>query len=228
MERTMLLEMDKKSDIDLDQNGRYNEENTQSSVPFSTMQAAQESELSDHQIIELVLAEQKEKFSILVDRYKEKVIRLCVSLISDLTQAEDAAQEVFLKAYRGLAKFRMDSTFSTWLYRITSNHCMDILRKRSRKQEYSWDSMVEAAGDKLGVYITSPDNHSSAVENRELINQVLDSINHDYREILTLREMDRMSYDEIAETLEITVNAVKSRLRRARRDFEHKLNYFMS
>ena len=97
-----------------------------------------------------MLRGRREAYAELVRAHQAKVLRLCTALLNDPTQAEDAAQDVFFKAYQALASFRQDASFSTWLYRITTNHCRDLLRKRSRRKEQSFDALVEDLVAALG------------------------------------------------------------------------------
>lgn len=120
--------------------------------------------------------------------------------------AEDAAQEAFIKAYHSLDRFKGDSSFSTWLYRIAANHCKDLLRKRARQKTEPLEAVVQEMGERL----------EEGRENADLIERMLAAIPEDYRAVLILRETEGMSYQEIAQTLNISVDAVKARLKRAR------------
>ncbi len=154
------------------------------------------------------------------------MLGLCTSLLSDATQAEDAAQEIFIKAYQALSSFQGNSKFSTWLYRIASNHCKDLLRKRSRQKTESLDALIEKSGDEvqnLWEPSVDPRNASGA---SDLVEKLLSSLSPDERLILTLREVQGLSYQEIAETLKCSLDAVKSRLRRARETIEEKTRHF--
>lgn len=136
------------------------------------------------------------------------MIRLCGVLLSDRVSAEDAAQEVFLKAYRNLAGFRNDSSFFTWIYKIACRTCFDHLRARARRP-------AEALTD------DHPDSSANrSVESGELLQKLLGRLSEDARAVLVLREMDGLSYEEIAHVLDCSVDAVKSRLRRARESAE--------
>ena len=154
------------------------------------------------------------------------MLRLCVSLLGNETEAEDAAQEIFFKAYRSLASFRKESAFSTWLYRIATNHCRDLLRKRSRHKTESIEKMLEEAGDAAERILTPSPNSRSATENADLIEQILSRISPDERLILTLREVQGLSYQEMAEVLRCSLDAVKARLRRARETLEEQARHF--
>lgn len=183
--------------------------------------------MEDREAIESILAGHPEDFAHLVRKYQARVLRLCASLMSDSTLAEDAAQDIFLKAYSALSRFRGDASFSTWLYRIAANHCKDLLRKRSREKTQSWEALVEEQGERIEQLLTEPSNPIEAAAHAELANKVLSFLPADYRAILSLREAEGLSYEEIAEVLGCSVNAVKSRLRRAREALQTQLRHFL-
>ena len=168
---------------------------------------------------------QPNAYADLVRRYQMRVLQLCVSMLSNHAQAEDAAQEIFFKAYESLKRFRQDSSFSTWLYRIASNHCLDLLRKKSRHKTESWDGLIEEKGEKIQELLVAPQDPDRAREDAELVRYVLSCLNPDYRLVLTLREIHGLNYQEIAQAMNCSLDSVKARLRRARRDFEEKLRH---
>ena len=159
-------------------------------------------------------------------KYQARVLRLCTSLLADATLAEDAAQEIFLKAYHALRNFRGASTFSTWLYRIAANHCKDLLRVRARQRTESWDALIEQHGEHIQELLVASEDQQAALANAELIEKILSSLPPDYRVILTLREVEGLSYDELAATLHCSLDAVKARLRRARQALQERLRHF--
>ena len=152
----------------------------------------------------------------------------CYSLLGGESEAEEAAQEIFIKAYRYLGKFRGDSSFSTWLYHITSNHCLDLLRKRKRRPTVSWDALVEQEGERMHRLLDHKTLPDSSLENRDLVEKILSTLSPDQRNLLTLRESQELSYEEIAKILGCTINAVKSRLSRARKALQDQLQHFLS
>jgi len=165
-------------------------------------------------------------YETLVRRYEAKIRRLCASLLSDAAEADDAAQEVFLKAYRSLDRFRADASFSTWLYRIAANHCRDCLRARARAASESWEALVEQQGDRIERLLSAPPGIDTSGE-VDLVQRVLDQLSPDYRLILVLREVEGLSYEELAETLHCSLDAVRGRLSRAREDFEQRFRHFL-
>ncbi len=146
-------------------------------------------------------------------------------MLGNRTAADDAAQEAFLKAYKSLNTFQEASSFSTWLHRIASNCCLDLLRRRTREKTDSLEALVASQGDGIHSLVRSLENEESSWESADLIQRVLGQLPDDYRLILTLRETQGLSYQEIAETLDCSLDAVKSRLRRARSECEEILRH---
>lgn len=177
--------------------------------------------IDDLESISRVLIGDKQAFAELVRKYQGKVRAYCYSMLTDREAAEDAAQEVFIKVFRSLDRFKADSSFSTWLYRITANHCMDLLRKRARENNISWDALTEKTGEPH-TPLHSNENPLSVVEHKDLLGKVLSVLNLEYREIIILREVQELSYEEIAEVLQCSLDAVKARLKRARKQLVEK------
>ncbi|MBI2070948.1 MAG: sigma-70 family RNA polymerase sigma factor [Elusimicrobia bacterium] len=172
--------------------------------------------IEDFEIIRRVRSGQQELFALLIKKHQGDVFGLCCSLLSDQTEAQDAAQEIFLKAYRAFGSFREDSSFATWLYRIGVNHCRDLLRAKSRRKTESLDHLMERHAQKIERLLSDSVANARSAEDAELIERLLSALPEDYRIILTLREAQGLSYQEIAETLDCSLDAVKARLRRAR------------
>ncbi len=151
----------------------------------------------------------------------------CLSMLQNHTEAEEAAQDIFIKAYQSLGKFKGNSSFSTWLYRITKNHCLDVLRKRNRRKTYSLDSLMEEEGDQIHKLFSTSAVAASQFENRDLVGKILSTLPEDYRVILTLREADGLEYQDIADVLDCSLDAVKGRLSRARKQLQENLRHFL-
>lgn len=157
-------------------------------------------------------------FEDIVRAYEKTVYHLALRQLGNREDAEDAAQEVFLKAYTGLSAFRGDSKLSVWLYRITNNVCIDFLRRRRETVSLSQEN---DEGEPLELEL--PDERfdpAALAERRDLrerIGKALDALPPEAREILLLRELGGQSYDEIAATLDLDLGTVKSRIFRARK-----------
>jgi RNA polymerase sigma-70 factor (ECF subfamily) len=160
-------------------------------------------------------------FEELVALFEQRVFRLCLHLTGNHNDAEDLAQETFLKAYAGLGGFREEAGFGTWLHRITVNLWTSELRRRKRGQPSSLDAPLETEeGEELDRVVVDPlpgpDEILDQKETRRLLVQALDALSPEHRAILVLREIQGCQYEEIARILACPVNTVKSRLNRAR------------
>ena len=155
-------------------------------------------------------------FEELVLLYEKRVLALTQRMCGNPEDAAEAAQEAFLAAWQGLKNFRGASSFSTWLYRLSSNACVDLLRREGRRQ-----AAVSLDGEDLNLDIPSPiPSPQEEAERRELREQIeagLRALPPEYREVLVLREMQQLRYDEIAHVLELDVGTVKSRISRGRK-----------
>ena len=169
------------------------------------------------EIIRLVLAGDRDLFAELINEHKNKVFALCLSLLRSKSSAEDAAQDVFIKAYTKLNKFRFEASFSTWLYRIAYRQCMDILNEQAKLKESAIEEDFEE----------SQYNPVDA-ESRQLLETALAQLPEDYRHLLILKEGAQMSYEEIASSLGVSIEAVRGRLKRARSMLAQKARHFMT
>ena len=166
-------------------------------------------------------------FETLVRLYDQKVFRIARHITQNHEDAEDVAQEVFLKAFRGLAQFQGKSRFSTWLYRIAVNESLMKLRQRRRIHEVSVDYDDPSEPDAVPLEIVdwspNPEQLYSQAELREILAKVLQKLPPIYRTVFSLRDVEGLSTDETAEVLELNVPAVKARLFRARLQLRARL-----
>ncbi|MEK7475369.1 MAG: RNA polymerase sigma factor [Candidatus Coatesbacteria bacterium] len=159
----------------------------------------------------------RDAFGALVRLHEVNIRRLAAGILLDPVEAEDAAQEVFVKAWQALGRFRGDAAFSTWLHRIAINHCRDISRARSKRRWLSWDGLVETLGGREPVEAAGPaDATTRGTDARDSLRDLLGGLPAGWREILVLREVEGLSYVEIAETLDTTEDSVRAKLKRAR------------
>ena len=182
-------------------------------------------------LIERILAGETDLFEPLVKTYELGVYNLALRMLKNEQDALDASQEAFLRAWRSLASFRGDSKFSVWLYRLTSNICLDMLRRSGRLRE---DSLT----DEQGAETDLPDERGDpqrALEQKELSAAVLEGLEAlppAFRQALVLRDINGLSYDEIAQVTGLEAGTVKSRIFRARRKLADRLrspgNFFAS
>jgi RNA polymerase sigma-70 factor, ECF subfamily len=182
--------------------------------------------LQDWEIVAEVRAGNLQAFGELIRRYQVKVRGYCFQMLVDRDLAEDAAQDIFFKAYRSLKTLKSDVAFSTWLYRITRNHCLDQLRKNARQAVESWEALLEQEGDRLQVLINRPAGSGAVIEDRELISKLLSCLPEAYREVIILREVQGLTYSEISKILDCSLDSVKARLRRARQELSERIRHF--
>lgn len=164
----------------------------------------------------------QEAFAEIVYSFQDAVYNLCYRLLGERTESEDAAQEAFLKAYSNLRRYDPERPFKTWLLTIASNHCIDRLRKR----RVTWVSIDEPIPATLALASDDPQPEHAALSNErsQRIQHLLSELPEDYRAAVVLRYWYDYSYVEIAEILETTESAIKSRLFRARQMLAEKLN----
>ena len=172
----------------------------------------------DRRIIQQIADGDRDAFAVLVRKYQTRVRGYCIRTMRDAGLGEDAAQEIFLKAYQGLRRFRGDAAFSSWLYRIMVNHCRDVMRGAALRRADSWDAMLEEHPETAAALLATSDETPRRLEHLELLQQVLSHLPESHREILLLRESHGLSYDELATTLGCSMDAVKGRLKRARQE----------
>ena len=171
-------------------------------------------------IVRKVLGGDANAFETLVLEYEKNVYNIALRMTGNSEDAADMTQEAFIKAYNSLQSFRGDSKFSVWLYRIVSNVCLDFLRSKNRRPTVSL-SVEDDNGEDTQLDVAdesqSPELLLDRKLTRESVRRGLDSLPPDYRQILLLREIQGLSYDEIAQALGLEVGTVKSRIFRARK-----------
>ncbi len=166
-----------------------------------------------------------EAFEALVTQYEQKVYSLAYHYAGNEHDAMDISQEVFLRVYRFLPQFNEDSRFSTWLYRVTSNVCKDYVRKKNGKNDLSLYQEGEDGEYSFDVpdLRYDPENALEQQEMRREIHESLQSLSPDHREILVMRDVLGLTYEDIAQTLQLEEGTVKSRISRARDKLRLKL-----
>ena len=157
----------------------------------------------------------------LVLRHQRRVVANCRYITRDANNAEDLAQEVLVKAFFGLRGFEGRSTFGSWLKRIKINHCLNYLKKQAGRSYVGVEERDVEEFDQLKVHATA-EQQAGAISDRQLISQVLDSMSNTLRIPLLLCDMDEFSYEEVAESLRISLSAAKMRIKRAREEFRER------
>jgi RNA polymerase sigma-70 factor (ECF subfamily) len=180
----------------------------------------------DQLLVERVQKGDKQAFDLLISKYQHRIISLVARYVSDQTEALDVAQEAFIKAYRAIDRFRGDSAFYTWLYRIAINTAKNWLVARKRRppatdidaadaEQYDMDSRLKEQG--------TPENELMREEIKRTVFDTISALPDDLRTAIMLREMEGMSYEDIAITMECPIGTVRSRIFRAREAIDEKL-----
>jgi RNA polymerase sigma-70 factor (ECF subfamily) len=176
-------------------------------------------ESTDHELVKRVQKGDKGAFDLLVLKYEHKIVNLVMRYVRDPETALDISQEAFIKAYRALPRFRGDSAFYTWLYRIAVNTAKNHLAsQRRRPMDVELDLQDP---DQYGLHaklkeMDTPEAVSLSDEMQEILERAIHALPDDLRTAIILRELDGMSYEEIAETMDCPVGTVRSRIFRAR------------
>ncbi|MBC7325440.1 MAG: sigma-70 family RNA polymerase sigma factor, partial [Moorella sp. (in: Bacteria)] len=182
-------------------------------------------DLSERELVQKSKNGDLDAFERLVSLYEKKVFTLVYRYTGNWADAHDLAQETFLKVYQSLPALREDGSFAAWLGQIAANVCRDELRKKRKHPKVSLDEMMSSSG---GVPLPAlsagcPESALEQWEMSEAVQEILNSLTDEYRLILVMREIQGMSYDEIAAALDISPGTVKSRLSRARQAFKQKV-----
>ncbi|MGE0580957.1 MAG: RNA polymerase sigma factor RpoE [Steroidobacteraceae bacterium] len=182
---------------------------------------------SDLSLVRRVQRGDKGAFDLLVLKYQHKVVKLVMRYVRSPAEAEDIAQEAFIKAYRALPQFRGDSAFYTWLYRISINTAKNALAARERSPvEYDLDLQDNESSWEAQSRLRDPDTPEGLVlteEIRQTVNSAIEQLPEDLRTAIVLRELEGLSYEEIAATMECPVGTVRSRIFRAREAIDRRL-----
>ena len=181
--------------------------------------------MNEIEIIEKVNKGDTSAFEALVQKYQARIYTLCRYLLKNPQDAEDAAQDTFVKAFQGLKSFRPSSTFYTWLYRIAVNTCLDFKRKSSLRSFYSSADMSEKL-DMVPSKLPSPESAYAAKESIHALRAALNSISEKLRVVIVLKEIEGLPYEEIAKVLDVSVGTVKSRISRAREELRKIMQTF--
>ena len=177
----------------------------------------------DKQVIENILAGDTEQFRYIIDKYKEKVLNIIYSFCGNTSDNEDIAQMVFIKVFRALDKFKFESAFSTWLYRIVINEAITISKQRKAKYNFvplqTNNSDDEDSNNIIDFIESKQDNIEMQMlqnDTKNIVHKALTKLKDNYRKVITLRDIEDFSYEEIASILSISVSQVKICLFRAR------------
>jgi RNA polymerase sigma-70 factor (ECF subfamily) len=180
----------------------------------------------DQLLVERVQKGEKHAFDLLIQKYQHRIVSLVSRYVSDSAEAQDVAQEAFIKAYRAIGRFRGDSAFYTWLYRIAINTAKNWIVAKNRRPPASDIDAADAEQYGMSPRLTetsTPENEMMREEIERTVYDTIADLPEDLRTAIMLREMDGMSYEEIAVTMECPIGTVRSRIFRAREAIDAKL-----
>jgi RNA polymerase sigma-70 factor (ECF subfamily) len=183
-------------------------------------------EQSDLELVRRAQKNERGAFDLLVLKYQHKVIKLVARLLRDPTEAEDVAQEAFVKAYRALGSFRGDSAFYTWLYRIAVNTARNSIASRQRRPLDYEVELSESEQNNVAARLKhddTPEATALSEEIRQTVNEAIGQLPEDLRTAIVLREIEGLSYEEIATAMDCPVGTVRSRIFRAREAIDRAL-----
>ena len=188
-------------------------------------------EIADARLVELTQGGDTRAFDELVKRYRDKVYRLAYKILRHEDDAAEALQDAFLSAYRGLKNFKVESTFSTWLYRIATNaSLMKYRRRREGHVSLEQSQSSDGSGEPLQIpdWSAQPLGDLLNRETREVMEEGISRLPEELRTVFVLRDIEELSNAEVAEILNLSVAAVKSRLHRARIFLRDRLNRYFA
>jgi RNA polymerase sigma-70 factor (ECF subfamily) len=192
--------------------------------------------LNDNELVDRAQQGDNAAVEALVSRYEDRVYNLAYRMVGNREDAEDVLQDTFLNVIRSLGKFRKKSSFSTWLYRITANAALTRLRKTSKKDKSEGEFLDEVyavkqaaqSGEKLSDWSGNPARQLLTEESREMMEAAISELPEKYRAVFVLRDVEGLPASEVAEILELSIPAVKSRLHRARMFLRNHLSQYYS
>jgi len=175
--------------------------------------------MTEKDLIQKAKSGDQDAFEQLVLAHQNKVYTICVHMVTDREEAADLAQEAFLKAWRNLSSFQGESSFATWMHRLTTNVCLDYLRKQSRRQNISTAVSLDdedSGWTEPADHSQDPQVHLEREERKRALTRALQELPEHHRRPLIMREVSGMSYQEIADALDTDLGTIKSRIARAR------------
>lgn len=159
-------------------------------------------------------------FEELIENYQKKIFNIAFRIVGNYDDANDLAQEVLIRIYKSIGSFKEQSSFSTWIYRITTNVCLDDIRKRKNRKVVSLDEEIHVDDGEVKRQIISddplPEETVERAELRELVAKAIQSLSEEHRLVIVMRDLQGFSYEEIARILKCPEGTVKSRINRAR------------
>jgi RNA polymerase sigma-70 factor, ECF subfamily len=185
--------------------------------------------MSDNDVVRAVLKGDKEEFRRLIEKYQQSIFRTCIGYVHHVEDANDLTQETFINAYQNLHKFRFESNFSTWLYRISINLSLNFLRRRRLNLFDRLESTIESSLFESNPGYGNDSNPEGAIiekEERKIVWNEIEKLSDKQKTAFILSRYDNQSQKEIAEIMNLTEGAVESLLQRARGNLQKKLSKY--
>ena len=179
-------------------------------------------EINEQKLIERASAGDASAFNKLMAAHEKRMYAVALRMFANREDAQDCLQEAMLRVYRSIGGFKGQSSFSTWVYRITMNTCLDELRRKKNKQNTSLDSLLEQ-GWSPADESAAPEKHAVRSELRRELKRAIGELPEEMRSAVVLRDVQGFSYEEIAQVLDVNVGTIKSRISRAREKLRGKL-----
>jgi RNA polymerase sigma-70 factor (ECF subfamily) len=199
--------------------------NIPASIASNSMHESAHSEPTDRELVERCQRGDLESYEILVGRYRHRVYGLAYSMVRNEQDATDLSQETFVKAWQAIRGFKKNASFYTWLYRITTNQCIDFVRKRDRRPSVPFEEALDPDAD-VEVPPSNqplPTDEAQRKELREQIDAALQELSPEHRAVIQLREYDGLEYAAIAKVVGCSMGTVMSRLHYARKHLQKLL-----
>ncbi|MDZ7289847.1 MAG: sigma-70 family RNA polymerase sigma factor [candidate division KSB1 bacterium] len=186
-----------------------------------------DTQLSDEELIEKFQRGNLYAYELIVKRYKDQLLNFVYRFLGSQEEAEDVVQETFLRVYRNRHAYQRVAKFSTWIYTIAGNLARTELRRRNRRRIFSLSTMgVEDKEYEISDEIFSPERHTNTVLSEEIIQREINRLSPKFREVIILRDIQELSYEEISKIIRVPIGTVKSRVNRARLRLQSRLKYF--
>ncbi|MGH7449740.1 MAG: RNA polymerase sigma factor [bacterium] len=185
-----------------------------------------ETQISDEDLIEKFQRGDIYAYELIVKRYKDQLLNFVYRFLGNHEEAEDVVQETFLRVYRNRHAYQRVAKFSTWIYTIAGNLARTELRRRNRRRIFSLSSMgVEDKEYEISDDVLSPERHTNTVLSEEIIQKEINKLSPKFREVIILRDIQELSYEEISKIIRVPIGTVKSRVNRARLRLQGRLKH---
>jgi RNA polymerase sigma-70 factor (ECF subfamily) len=183
-----------------------------------------ETQISDEDLIEKFQRGDIYAYELIVKRYKDQLLNFVYRFLGNHEEAEDVVQETFLRVYRNRHAYKRVAKFSTWIYTIAGNLARTELRRRNRRRIFSLSNMgVEDKEYEISDDVLSPERHTNTVLSEEIIQKEINKLSPKFREVIILRDIQELSYEEISKIIRVPIGTVKSRVNRARLRLQSRL-----